>query len=182
MKKILLLCILVCLSVCVNAQTAYYESDSGPTAAVTVVPTGIVLQLEGGNPVTFSPMGMNNQFMFYSCGNANVTFTLNMQSMVITMNGQNYPYTLSKMQNTTNVPYNPSYEQVPSGSSSNRAYCEAEIRQLEYKIRDAERSLRLYEEWNRKDPSISNSQLVSSQRRLIKTYQDRIQELIRQMR
>lgn len=178
MKKILLLCILVCLSVCVNAQTAYYESASGPTAAVTVVPTGIVLQLEGGNPVTFSPMGMNNQFMFYSCGNANVTFTLNMQSMVITMNGQNYPYTLSKMQNTTN----PDYKPLPSGNSSNRAYCEAEIRQLEYKIRDAERSLRLYEEWNRKDPSISNSQLVSSQRRLIRTYQDRIQELIRQMR
>lgn len=175
MKKILLLSILVCLSVYVNAQTAYYESDSGPTAAVTVVPTGIVLQLEGGNPVTFSPMGMNNQFMFYSCGNANVTFTLNMQSMVITTNGQNYPYTLSKMENTINNP-------LPSGGSSNRAYCEAEIRQLEYKIRDAERSLRLYEEWNRKDPSISNSQLVSSQRRLIRTYQDRIQELIRQMR
>lgn len=182
MRNFLLLSILVCLSVCINAQTAYYESDNAPTAAVTVVPTGIVLQLEGGNPVTFSPMGMNNQFMFYSCGNANVTFTLNMQSMVITMNGQNYPYTLSKMENATNVPYNPNYTPSPGGNSSNRAYCEAEIRQLEYKIRDAERSLRLYEKWNEKDPSISNSQLVSSQRRLIRTYQDRIQELIRQMR
>lgn len=103
MRKILLLSMLVCLSVCVNTQTAYYESDSGPAAAVTVVPTGIVLQLEGRNPVTFSPMVMNNQFVVYSCGNANVTFTLNMQSMVITMNGQNYPYTLSKMENGGNV-------------------------------------------------------------------------------
>lgn len=42
MRKILLLSMLVCLSVCVNTQTAYYESDSGPAAAVTVVPTGIV--------------------------------------------------------------------------------------------------------------------------------------------
>lgn len=121
--------------------------------------------------------------MFYSCVNANVTFTLNMQSMIITTNGQNYPYTLSKMENAPNVPYDPNYNiPSPNNGGSNRAYCEAEIRQLEYKIKDAERSLKLYEEWNRKDPSISNSQLVSSQRRLIRTYQDRIQELIRQMR
>lgn len=56
------------------------------------------------------------------------------------------------------------------------------IRQLEWRIRDAERSLRKYEEWNRKNPSISSSQLISSQRRLIRTYQDQIQDLIRQMR
>lgn len=42
--------------------------------------------------------------------------------------------------------YNPGYEEISSGDNSNRAYCEEEIRQLEYKIRDAERSLRLYEE------------------------------------
>ncbi len=57
-----------------------------------------------------------------------------------------------------------------------------EIRQLEYKIRDARRSLRMYERWNEKDPSISTSQLVIAQWRLIRTYEERIQQLLRMMR
>ena len=55
------------------------------------------------------------------------------------------------------------------------------IRQLEWKLRDAEESLRKYEEWNRKDPSISGGQLVNSQRRLIRTYRNQIQDLMRQL-
>lgn len=76
------------------------------------------------------------------------------------------------------VPYsNPSSAE----SSSHNLVIQERIRQLEWKIRDAERSLRKYEEWNRKNPSISSSQLVNSQRRLIRTYQEQIQELMRQL-
>lgn len=77
--------------------------------------------------------------------------------------------------------YNSPYDNSFNNSSNNNMVIREQIRQLESKIRDAERSLRQYEEWNRKDPSISNSQLVNSQRQLIRTYQDRIQQLIRQM-
>lgn len=174
MRKILLLSILACLSVCICAQTAYYKSDNAPTAAVTVIPMGIALQLEGENPVTFSPAGMNNQFMFYSCSNANVMFTLDMQSMVISINGRNYSYTLSRMENSTVTPYNPGYTPAPNKGNSNRAYYQSEIDQLEYKIRDAERSLRSYERSYDKNPTVTGSMLIREQQKLIQTYQDRI--------
>lgn len=77
--------------------------------------------------------------------------------------------------------YNSPYDNSSNKSSGNNIVIQEQIRQLESKIRDAERSLRLYEEWNRKNPSISNSQLINSQRQLIRTYQDRIQQLIRQI-
>ena len=81
------------------------------------------------------------------------------------------------------VPTYPTYD-VPydnSSSSGNDLVIRERIRQLEWKLRDAEESLRKYEEWNRKDPSISGGQLVNSQRRLIRTYREQIQELLRQL-
>lgn len=78
-----------------------------------------------------------------------------------------------------NIPYDNSSS---SSSSSNNSVLQERIRQLEWKLQDAEKSLRKYEEWNRKNPSISGSQLVNSQRRLIRTYQEQIQDLLRQMR
>ncbi len=76
--------------------------------------------------------------------------------------------------------YNVSYDNS-SSSSGDYLVIRERIRQLEWKLRDAEESLRKYEEWNRKDPSISGGQLVNSQRRLIRTYRDQIQDLIRQL-
>ena len=53
------------------------------------------------------------------------------------------------------------------------------IRQLESKKRDAERSLRMYEQWNEENPSVSNSQLINSTKRLIRTYENQIQQILR---
>lgn len=79
-------------------------------------------------------------------------------------------------------PTSPSYNIAPNNNSTrNNLVIQEQIRQLESKIRDAERSLRLYEKWNDKNPSISNTQLINAQRQLIRTYQDRIQQLIRQI-
>lgn len=91
-------------------------------------------------------------------------------------NGQSIYWTFQPVYNT---PYDNS---LSGSSSSDNLVIQERIRQLEWKLRDAERSLRQYEEWNRKNPSISGSQLVSSQRRLIRTYQEQIQDLLRQMR
>ena len=76
--------------------------------------------------------------------------------------------------------YNVSYDNS-SSSSGDYLVIRERIRQLEWKLRDAEESLRKYEEWNRKDPSISGGQLVNSQRRLIRTYRNQIQDLMRQL-
>lgn len=95
---------------------------------------------------------------------------------IIYANGQSV-YWIYQPVSISNSPYDNS----SNNSSGNNMVIREQIRQLESKIQDAERSLRLYEEWNRKDPSISNSQLVNSQRQLIRTYQDRIQQLIQQM-
>ncbi len=79
--------------------------------------------------------------------------------------------------------YNNPYDNSSSNSSSgNEMVIRERIRQLEWKLRDAEESLRKYEESNRKNPSISGGQLVSSQRRLVQTYRDQIQDLMRQLR
>lgn len=81
--------------------------------------------------------------------------------------------------------FNPFYNNNSSNSSSsasNNLVLQERIRQLERKLEDAESSLRKYQEWNRQNPSISGSQLIDSQRRLMRTYQDQIQELRRQMR
>lgn len=78
--------------------------------------------------------------------------------------------------------YNSPYDNYSDDSSSDNLVVREQIRQLESKIRDAERSLRQYEESNRRNPSISGSQLINSQKRLIQTYEDRIQQLMRQMR
>lgn len=78
--------------------------------------------------------------------------------------------------------YNSPYDNYSEDSYSDNLMVREQIRQLESKIRDAERSLRQYEESNRRNPSISGSQLINSQKRLIQTYEDRIQQLMRQMR
>lgn len=78
--------------------------------------------------------------------------------------------------------YDSPYDNYSDDSYSNNLVVREQIRQLESKIRDAERSLRQYEERNRQNPSISNTQLINSQRRLINTYEDRIQQLMRQIR
>lgn len=100
------------------------------------------------------------------------------QLFVVYGNGQS-AYWIFQPAPSYNIPYNNSSS---TESFSDNMVIQEKIRQLEWRIRDAERSLRKYEEWNRKNPSISSSQLISSQRRLIRTYQDQIQDLIRQMR
>ncbi len=99
------------------------------------------------------------------------------QLCVIYENGQSV-YWIFQPAPSYNIPYDDSSAE----SVSNNLVIQEKIRQLEWKIRDAERSLHKYEEWNQKNPSISGSQLISSQRRLIRTYQDQIQDLIRQIR
>lgn len=78
--------------------------------------------------------------------------------------------------------YNPSYNNQYENSSSNNAVILERIRQLEWKLKDAERSLRQYEESNNKHPSATGSMLVSSARNLVRTYQQQIQDLRRQLR
>ena len=66
-----------------------------------------------------------------------------------------------------------------NNSTSDNMVDRERIRQLESKKRDAERSLRMYEQWNEENPSVSNSQLIISTKRLIRTYENQIQQILR---
>lgn len=72
--------------------------------------------------------------------------------------------------------------QYNNNSSSNNGVILERIRQLEWKLQNEQKSLSEYEARNNKNPSISGSRLVSSQRELIRTYQQQIQDLKRQLR
>lgn len=61
--------------------------------------------------------------------------------------------------------------------NSNKAGIRARISELEYKLRDAERSLRSYERSNEKNPSATGLMLVIQQQKLIQTYRDQITSL-----
>lgn len=100
------------------------------------------------------------------------------QLYVTFANGQTVYWTFQPVTPSYTVPDN-SYS--PS-SSNNNLVIQEEIRQLESKIKDAERSLSLYQEWHDKNPTSTNARLITEQRRLIQTYQNRIQDLYRRMR
>lgn len=83
-------------------------------------------------------------------------------------------------QNTYIPSCTPSYNN--DSYTSNYYAIMARIRQYEYKLRDAERSLRLYQEWNDRNPSISGTNLIISQQQLVWTYRQCIQNLLMQLR
>lgn len=60
---------------------------------------------------------------------------------------------------------------------SNKATIRARISELEYKLKDAERSLRSYERSNEKNPSTTGMMLIMEQQKLIRTYRDQISSL-----
>lgn len=60
---------------------------------------------------------------------------------------------------------------------SNKATIRARISELEYKLKDAERSLRSYERSNEKNPSATGMMLIMEQQKLIRTYRDQISSL-----
>lgn len=61
--------------------------------------------------------------------------------------------------------------------NSNKASIRARISELEYKLKDAERSLRSYERSNEKNPSATGMMLIMQQQKLIQTYRDQISSL-----
>lgn len=60
---------------------------------------------------------------------------------------------------------------------SNKATIRARICELEYKLKDAERSLRSYARSNNKNPSATGMMLIIEQQKLIQTYRDQIRSL-----
>lgn len=60
---------------------------------------------------------------------------------------------------------------------SNKATIRARISELEYKLKDAERSLRSYERSNEKNPSATGMMLIMEQQKLIQTYRNQIRSL-----
>lgn len=93
-------------------------------------------------------------------------------------NGQSVYWTYQPSTYTA-TSYNNQYN---NNSSSNNGVILERIRQLEWKLQDAQRSLSDYETRNNKNPSISGGMLVNSQRKLVRTYQQQIQELKSQLR
>lgn len=64
-------------------------------------------------------------------------------------------------------------DKIPN-SNSNKATIRARISELEYKLKDAERSLRSYEKSNEKNPTATGMMLIMQQQKLIQTYRDQI--------
>ncbi len=137
------------------------------------------------------PQGFLSNYMYYAYGGVNALFTIDLTSMLLYVGGQTYQYTVVAAPPSSSAPgFNypitppatvPQQYYDPGPSEADRAYYRSEIRQLRYKIREAERSLRRYERDNERDPSISSMQLVQSQRRLIRTYYDRLEWLESQL-
>lgn len=70
---------------------------------------------------------------------------------------------------------------APAPEPAGEAYLKTRIRQLRYKLKEARRSLRLYERMNDKNPSVSGGMLVTEQYRLVRTYENQLYELERQL-
>ena len=193
MKKLLFSIIaMLGIGINCNSQLLYY-SDNAPNANVSVASGCIVVSIDGVSSMVLFPQGFNGNYMHYSEAGIDVMFSYDLTTMLLNIGGQTYQYTLSAPLVTTPAappahpatPYYNYYQQYNNYSDineSDRAYYEAEIRQLKRRIRDAERSLRRYERANRRDPSISSSQLVQTQRSLIRTYYERLHWLESQLR
>lgn len=202
MKKLLISIIaMLGISINCNSQLLYY-SDNAPNANVTVASGCIVVSIDSVSSMVLFPRGFNNNYMHYSEAGIDMFFSTDLTTMFLNMGGQTYQYTLSVPLVTTPVtpvtpvtppvyPISPATPIVPYynygmpdnyyDNDADKAYYKAEIRQLKRRIRDAERSLRRYERYNQRHPSISSSQLVQSQRRLIRTYYERLQWLESQL-
>ena len=185
MRNFILSIVLLILSVTVSAQALRYEGDNLPDAQVSLVPNGLMLVVEGGvQPLFLSPRGMDYYYMYYATPGVSLVFTIDLRSMVLTMGGRRFNYTLSKEQPDLQlvVPdVAPTVPSVPPSNSHNRYYYESEIRRVESLLREARRSLRKYERYNERNPSISGMMLVQSQLRLIHTYEDRLEWLHEQL-
>ena len=190
MKKFLISLVLLVATTFVGMGQLLYQSFNAPDATVTVVQGGIMVQLDGStSSIMLYPQGFLSCYMYYASNDVNALFTADLSSMLLYVGGQTYQYTLTVTPASGvpgfNYPPVPSPGYVPPAdngvSEADRAYYCSQIKELRYKIRDAERSLRRYERSDRENPSISSMQLVQSQRRLISTYRERLQWLESQL-
>lgn len=185
-KSILAILLAIAMSISCYSQSRY-QSPNAPDVEVSVISGGIMVDIDDGTSIVLYPQGFLSCYMYYAYGNVSALFTADLSSMLLYVNGQTYQYTLSSTTPTSSPGFN--YPAIPTPatpppayydnyrSDADRAYYRSQIKEMEYKIRDAERSLRMYERMNRKDPSISSMQLVQSQRSLIRTYYERLQWL-----
>ena len=200
MKKLIISIIaMLGISMNCNSQLLYY-SDNAPNVNVTVAPSCIVVSIDGVSSMVLFPQGFSNNYMHYSEAGIDILFSTDLTTMFLNMGGQTYQYTLSMPIYTApaapaTYPTLPTFPTCPAvpyynygtpdnyyyDNSDDKAYYRAEIRELKRRIRDAERSLHRYERYNRRDPSITSSQLVQSQRRLINTYYERLRWLESQL-
>ena len=183
MKKFVIAMIIAAAAFVAGNAQLRYQCQGAPEVAVTVVSGGIMINVDGGSStVMLYPQGFLSCYMYYIGDGVSALFTSDLASMLLSVGGQTYQYMLTVSAtpvspgfNYPPVPVAPpagTYDNTPS--EADKAYYRNEIRQLRYKIRDAERSLRMYERSMRRDPSITSSQLVQSQRRLIDTYYERL--------
>ena len=186
MKKLLITIIIAVATICACQAQLRYQCQNAPDAEVTVVSGGVMIDIDNGAAtLMLFPQGFLSSYMYYAATGVSALFTSDLTSMLLYVGGQTYQYTLTAAPANASPGFN--YPPVPapvytppaggydySPSEADKAYYRNEIRELRYKIKDAERSLRMYERNMRRDPSISSSQLVQSQRRLIDTYYERL--------
>lgn len=91
---------------------------------------------------------------------------------VVYSNGQSVYWVYATNPNVVVPVYTPDQR-----NDSNKAGIRARISELEYKLKDAERSLRSYERRNDKNPSATGMMLIIEQQKLIQTYRDQIRSL-----
>lgn len=91
---------------------------------------------------------------------------------VVYSNGQSVYWVYATNPNAVVPDYTPDQRNY-----SNKAVIRARISELEYKLKDAERSLRSYERSNNKNPSATGMMLIIEQQKLIQTYRDQIRSL-----
>ena len=173
MKRVLIILMIALVSSFACKAQLCYQSPNAPDVQVTVVSGGIMIDIDGGSSMMLFPQGFLSSYMYYASDGVSALFTMDLTSMLLYIGGQTYQYTVVAATTTTPMPgFN--YPAVPPSTVP-------PTRQLRYKIRDAERTLRRYERYAERDPSISSMQLVQSQRRLIRTYYDRLEWLESQL-
>ena len=188
MKKILVLLIMICTTSIVSVAqiTGGFYSQNGSVyfmgtnnsgyklGSITIRCVNSYLQQERTFTMNYMLNGSN-----FTVGEADGWTWQPGEQLFVTYSNGNSVYWIYQPTTYTNPSYDNQYN---NNSSSNNGVIQERIRQLEWKLQDSQRSLSEYEARNNKNPSVSGGMLVNSQRQLVRTYQQQIQDLRRQLR
>jgi hypothetical protein len=158
-------------------KIVYFEGQNITNMALWNVKIDCVNSSKG-DKLSFLLNQLNSGDSFYIGPNEGWNWELGEKLYITYSNGQTFYWTY---ENTMNTPNDESIT-IPNDQSPSIQYNETskqlriqqidlQINQLESRIKDTERSLKLYEDIGAKNPSAANTMLQQSTRRLIQKYE-----------